>query len=147
MAIPAPLRLRRLGVTALGVLGVLGLSLTAVTLPAGAHDDRGGADAPAADCPPGQERAGERAGDNFKLACLPGQDLAQLDDSAATLKPGEIDKSANIELLANIPKSGPFAGEASFQTDLAFQGDYAFQGNYDGLSVYDISKPHKPRLV
>lgn len=140
MAIPAPLRLRRLGVTALGVLA---LGITAVTLPADAHDD--GPDAAA--CPPGQQRAAERAGDNFRLACLPGQDLAQLDDSAAVLAPGEVDKSANIQLLANLPKSGPFAGESSFQTDLAFQGDYAFQGNYDGLSVYDIRKPHKPVLV
>lgn len=141
MAIPVPLRLRRLGVSALGVLA---LGLTAVTLPADAHDD----DDPAATaCPPGQQRVAERAGDNFRLACLPGQDLAQLDDSAAVLAPGEVDKSANIELLANIPKSGPFSGESSFQTDLAFQGDYAFQGNYDGLSVYDIRKPHKPVLV
>ncbi|THI94093.1 hypothetical protein E7Z54_20285 [Nocardioides sp.] len=139
--------MRRLGVTALGVLA---LSLTAVTLPAGAHDDRDDGDGPnaaAADCPPGQARAAERAGDNFKLACQPGQDLAQLDDSEATLRPGEIEKSRNIELLANIPKSGPFASEASFQSDLAFQGDYAFQGNYNGLSVYDISQPHKPQLV
>ncbi len=144
MAIPVPPRLRRLGVT---TLSVLALGLTAVTLPAGAHDDDHDKDKSAAHCPPGQERAAERAGDNFDLACQPGQDLAKIDDSAAVLKPGEVDKSANIELLANIPKSGPFAGETSFQTDLAFQGDYAFQGNYDGLSVYDIRKPHKPRLV
>lgn len=144
MAIPVPLRVRRLGVTALGVLA---LGLTAVTLPAGAHDDDSSGQDPAAACPPGQQRAAERAGDNFELACQPGQDLAELDDSAAVLAPGEVDKSANIELLANIPKSGPFAGEFSFQTDLAFQGDYAFQGNYDGLSVYDIRKPHKPALV
>ncbi|WP_036518440.1 LVIVD repeat-containing protein [Nocardioides sp. J54] len=141
MAIPVPLRLRRLGVSALGVLA---LGLTAVTLPAVAHDD--GHEAPAK-CPPGQERAAERAGDNFDLACQPGQDLAQLDDAAATLAPGEVDKSKNIKLLANIPKSGAFAAEGAFQTDLAFQGDYAFQGNYDGLSVYDIRKPHEPQLV
>lgn len=142
MAIPVPLRLRRLGVT---TLGVVALGIAAVNLPAGAHDDdHRGAAGP---CPPGQQRANEQAGDNFALACLPGLDIAKLDDSATVLAPGEIEKSSNITLLANIPKSGPFAGESSFQTDLAFQGDYAFQGNYDGLSVYDIRKPHKPQLV
>lgn len=145
MAIPVHLRVRRLGAT---TLGVLALGITAVTLPADAHDD----DHPTGKghhsaCPPGQERAAERAGDNFDDACQPGQDVAQLDDSAAVLKPGEIDKSRNIELLANLPKSGPFEAEASFETDLAFQGDYAFQGNYDGLTVYDIRKPHKPKIV
>jgi hypothetical protein len=144
MVIPVPLRARRLGATALGVLA---LGLTAVTLPAAAHDDNDDAGKPPAHCPPGHERAAERAGDNFAMACQPGQDLAQLDDSDAALAPGEIDKSDNIELLANIPKSGPFAGESSFNSDLAFQGDYAFQGNYDGLSVFDIRKPHKPQLV
>lgn len=142
MAIPVPLRLRRLGVT---TLGVLALGITAVTLPADAHD--GDHDKPAAACPPGQERAAERAGDNFDDACQPGQDIAQLDDSAAVLKPGEVDKSRNITLLANLPKSGAFTAESSFETDLAFQGDYAFQGNYDGLTVYDIRKPHKPKIV
>ncbi len=147
MAIPVPLRVRRLGVTALGVLA---LGLTAVALPADAHDDHdghgGGQDA-SAFCPPGQERKAEQAGDNFKLACQPGQDFARLDDTDAVLNPGEIDKSRNIELLANVPKSGPFAAESSLETDLAFQGDYAFQGNYNGLTVYDIRQPRKPRIV
>ncbi|WP_435770623.1 LVIVD repeat-containing protein [Nocardioides sp. SYSU DS0651] len=143
MAIPVPLR--RLCVT---TLGVLALGASAATLPAVAHDDdRDKPGKGASVCPPGQERAAERAGDNFDDACLPGNDLAGLDDSDAVLAPGEVDKSDNITLLANLPKSGPFTAESSFQTDLAFQGDYAFQGNYDGLTVYDIRKPHKPRIV
>ncbi len=146
MAIQRRPRLRTLAATGLSALA---LGLTALTLPAVAHDDDHAGDAagPSSACPPGQKRAAERAGDNFDDACLPGQDLARLDDSDAVLKPGEVEKSRNIKLLANIPKSGAFAGETSFQTDLAFQGDYAFQGNYDGLSVYDIRKPSKPRLV
>ncbi len=142
MAIVPP-RLRRLGVTALGVLA---LGLGALSLPADAHDDHDEGPAAAA-CPPGQARSTQRAGDNFALACQPGQDLARLDDSAAVLRPGEIDKSRTITLLANLPKSGPFAQRSSFETDLAFQGDYAFQGNYDGFTVYDIRQPRKPRIV
>lgn len=148
MANLAPTGLRALCFTALGALA---LGVSALTVPADAHDDHDHDNAPgstaASPCPPGQLRQAERAGDNFDDACQPGQDLARLDDSDAVLAPGEIDKSRNITLLANLPKSGAFAGETSFETDLAFQGDYAFQGNYDGLTVYDISKLRRPRIV
>ena len=52
-----------------------------------------------------------------------------------------------MKLLANIPKSGAFAAETAFNSDLAFAGKYAYAGNYEGFSVYDLSKPTKPRLV
>src|SRR5690349_15224832 len=52
--------------------------------------------------------------------------------------------SANITLLANLPKPAPFDLETSYNSDLAFQGRYAFGGNYDGFVVYDIANPKKP---
>jgi hypothetical protein len=89
----------------------------------------------------------QRADDRFAAGCLPGEAIARLDDSEATLKPGETASSPNISLVANLPKSGAFAGEAAFNSDLAFQGDYAYAGNYNGFNVYDISAPRTPRLV
>ncbi|TDQ46880.1 LVIVD repeat-containing protein [Actinorugispora endophytica] len=60
---------------------------------------------------------------------------------------GEIVASDNVEHVANIPKSGPFASQASYNSDLAFTGDYAIGGNYDGFVVYDISDPESPSVV
>ncbi|MEY9210794.1 hypothetical protein NI17_013595 [Thermobifida halotolerans] len=60
---------------------------------------------------------------------------------------GEIVTSGNVEHVANIPKSGPFAGQASYNSDLAFTGDYAIGGNYDGFVIYDISDPENPSVV
>jgi hypothetical protein len=63
------------------------------------------------------------------------------------LSPGEVDKSSNMRLLTNVPKSGAFAGTDAFSSDLAFKGDYAFAGNYNGFTVYDITTPRKAREV
>jgi hypothetical protein len=89
----------------------------------------------------------KRAGDNFAMACLPGQDLAQLDDSGATLAPGETASSPNMSLLANIPKQGDFAPENALNSDLAFKDGYAYAGNYNGFMVYDVRRPTQPRIV
>jgi hypothetical protein len=97
------------------------------------------------DCAPGQ-RDLQRAGDRFAQGCIAGEDIAQLDDSDATLAAGET-ASENMQLLANLPKSGAFADYGAFNSDLAFQGDYAYAGNYNGFNVYDISTPTRPRLV
>ena len=97
-------------------------------------------------CGPGQA-ALERAGDRFDQGCLPGERIAQLNDSGATLAPGETASSPNMRLVANLPKSGAFAGESSFNSDIAFQGHYAYAGNYDGFNVYDISDPTSPSLL
>jgi hypothetical protein len=97
-------------------------------------------------CGPG-ERDLARAGDRFAQGCLPGQAIAQLDDSDATLRPGQTDSSPNMRLVANLPKSGAFADESAFNSDLAFQGNYAYAGNYNGFGVYDISDPEAPELV
>ncbi|MFI6516409.1 LVIVD repeat-containing protein [Spirillospora sp. NPDC050679] len=59
----------------------------------------------------------------------------------------EIAKSPNMHHLANIPKQDPFGSTAAYNTDWAFKGNYAFGGNYDGFTVYDISKPAKPKVV
>ena len=59
----------------------------------------------------------------------------------------EIRSSPNINLIANEPKTGPFAPENALNSDLAFQGKYAYAGNYNGFTVYDISNPASPRFV
>ncbi|MFR9727616.1 LVIVD repeat-containing protein [Saccharopolyspora sp. MS10] len=71
------------------------------------------------------------------------------DTSGASLRaePGEPEHSPNIEHLANLPKQAPFDNLDAFGTDIAFQGDHAFVGNYDGVVVYDISTPRRPRIV
>ncbi|MGJ9414104.1 LVIVD repeat-containing protein [Aeromicrobium sp. CF4.19] len=81
--------------------------------------------------------------------CLPGNDVARLLQRGAgpTLDVGEEDSSENVEFLANIPKQGAFAPEDALGSDLAFQGKYAFAGNYNGFTIYDISRPTKPKVV
>ena len=105
------------------------------------HDHGTTTSSSATECPPAKAKALRKAGDNFAKGCLPGEDIAQLDDSEANLKPGESASSKNLKLIANIPKQGAFAQEASFNSDLAFKGNYAYAGNYDGFMVYDIKKP------
>lgn len=61
--------------------------------------------------------------------------------------PNEIAKSDNIHHLANIPKQAPFEAESSLGSDWAFKGKYAYGGNYEGFTVYDISRPSKPKVV
>ncbi|MDP3893043.1 LVIVD repeat-containing protein [Nocardioides sp.] len=128
---------------------IFALGLTATAAPVGAHDDtspqRSGPTAE--DCPPGLAKKLERAGDNFAMGCLPGQDIAKLDDSDAVLAPGETASSRNISLIANLPKQGAFANEAALNSDLAFKDNYAFAGNYNGFMVYDIEEPRNPRVV
>ncbi len=58
--------------------------------------------------------------------------------------PGEIVSSPNMELIANLPKTGAFAPEAAFGTDIAFQRDLAYVGNYEGFTVYDVGDPRRP---
>ncbi|MEV5829663.1 hypothetical protein AB0L25_29265 [Spirillospora sp. NPDC052242] len=59
----------------------------------------------------------------------------------------EIDKSRNMHLVANIPKQGPLAAPNAYGSDWAFQGRYAFGGNYEGFTIYDISRPTRPKVV
>jgi hypothetical protein len=79
--------------------------------------------------------------------CLSEEETSAMDDSAATLASGEVSKSRNMQHIANLPKTGAFAGESNFGSDLAFQGKYAYQGNYAGIQVTDISDPSNPRVV
>ena len=128
----------------------IAVALGVTSAPVDAHDgdhDHGTTTSSATECPPAKAKALKKAGDNFAKGCLPGEDIAQLDDSEADLEPGETASSKNIELIANIPKQGAFAQETSFNSDLAFKGDYAYAGNYDGFMVYDVTKPKKPKVV
>jgi hypothetical protein len=129
--------------------GVAFAGLAVPLSPTSAHDGHGHDDVVTEqadpDCSPAQRKL-ERAGDRFDQGCLPGEQLAQLDDSDAELAPGE-EASEDMTLLANIPKNGAFASEGAFSSDLAFQGDYAFAGNYNGFTVYDISTPAQPEQV
>ena len=79
--------------------------------------------------------------------CFTDEEVAGFDDSGADLQPGEVGRSRNLHLLANLPKSGPFEGEPAFNSDLAFWGTYAVQGNYNGFQVTDISNPEAPAIV
>lgn len=137
------------------VAGALALGLTALAAPSGAHDGHSHSDGSGAaqqqaapeGCPPGIRRKLDRAGDNFDDYCLPGLDLAPMDEHDAELAPGETDGTRNLRLLANIPKQGPFAPTDALNSDLAFQGKYAYAGNYNGFMVYDVRKPKRPRVV
>ncbi len=140
---------RRTAVATATVALALGLSGLAVA-PVLAHD--GGeaeqsASASGPNCTTAKREKLKRAGDNFKDACLPGEDLVSMNDSDADLAQGETESSPNMKLLANIPKQGAFADPTSYNSDLAFQGDYAYAGNYNGLTVYDISEPTEPEAV
>ncbi|NUP17892.1 MAG: hypothetical protein HOZ81_17730, partial [Streptomyces sp.] len=76
-----------------------------------------------------------------------GSDTAAPASSAEGTVDGDVMTSANVKLVANVPRTGPFAGGQNFNTDLAFQGDYAFVGNFAGFVIYDISDPAKPKTV
>ncbi|RIJ76916.1 hypothetical protein D1871_09870 [Nakamurella silvestris] len=58
-------------------------------------------------------------------------------------KVGEIDKSANMELLSNVPIQ---AGQATL-SNLVFWDHYVAQGSYNGLVIYDITDPAAPVVV
>ncbi len=122
-------------------------ALAATAAPVAADETGSAGSSEATGCPPGQQRALERAGDNFAMGCLPGQDFAQLDDSGATLAPGETASSPNMSLIANIPKQGEFAAPGAYNSDLAFKDGYAYAGNYNGFMVYDVRRPTQPRVV
>ncbi|MGV9307610.1 LVIVD repeat-containing protein [Nonomuraea sp. NPDC003727] len=59
----------------------------------------------------------------------------------------EVTTSANVRLVANVPREAPLNGSTNWNSDLAFQGDYAFVGNFGGFTIYDISDPTKPKTV
>ena len=79
--------------------------------------------------------------------CFTEEEIAAMDDSGAELGVGDVASTKNLHLLANVPKSGPFAPESAFNSDWAFQGNYAYGGNYNGFTVYDISSTEAPELV
>ncbi len=79
--------------------------------------------------------------------CFSEEEIAQFDDSGANLQPGQTASTRNVRHIANLPKSGPFAGQSAFGSDLAFWANYAFQGNYNGIQITDISEPETPRIV
>ncbi len=79
--------------------------------------------------------------------CFTEAEVAAMDDSGATLAPGDTASSPNVTLLANLPKSGPFEAYSAFGSDLAFWGRYAFQGNYNGFQITDVSDRANPSIV
>ncbi len=86
------------------------------------------------------------------LALLPLTASAQTDPRVG-LAPGYLDWSEathNIDLLANVPRSGAFdapPGNFGFvNSDLAFTGRFAIAGNFNGFQIYDITNPASPTL-
>jgi hypothetical protein len=68
-------------------------------------------------------------------------------DPAAPPGVDEIVSSPNLRQVAHLPKRAPFDTPGSFNTDWAFQGRYAYGGNYNGFTVYDISRPTRPKVA
>jgi hypothetical protein len=124
----------RLHVRLLVATTAIGL-LALPTLPAGAHPD---------EC---DDHADESGDAHEHEGCFTEEEIAGFDDSGADLEPGEIGRTRNMHLLANLPKTGPFEGESNFGSDLAFWGDYAINGNYNGIQITDISDPEAPQIV
>lgn len=122
-----------------------GIIAAALLVPVAANADEAPGGTGAADPCAGAKTLAEA--DRLAENCLPGNAIARMDDSAATLGVGESASSDNVRLLANVPKQGAFATESGLNTDLAFQGDYAYAGNYNGFTVYDIRAPQRPRVV
>ena len=117
------------------ILGILlAVALAAVVpVPASAHPEA---------C---EEQHEDGIGLHGHETCYSEEEIAGFDDSGANLRSGEVGRTRNMHLLANLPKSGPFAGQTN--SDIAFWGDYAIQGNYNGIQITDISDPTAPRVV
>ena len=84
----------------------------------------------------------------LSLLVAPGGPAAAADRGPAPSTPpavDEISSSRNLRQIAHLPKQAPFTDTPN--TDLAFQGGYAYGGNYNGFTVYDISRPSRPRIV
>jgi hypothetical protein len=64
----------------------------------------------------------------------PGEDAAS---AAVVANSG----SQNMELLANVPKSG------TTNSDLAFWGNLVYAGNYNGFRIIDASDPRSPQVL
>src|SRR5690625_3417846 len=79
------------------------------------------------------------------LALTVPQAAAEPVDGGMRQSGDDVQHSNNVHPVANVPRQGPL--EESTHSDLAFYQNYAIQGAYDGFTVYDISKPHKPRTV
>jgi hypothetical protein len=79
--------------------------------------------------------------------CLSKAAVNNFDDSDAQLGPDDTEGTRNLKLLASLPKEAPFETTADLNSDLAFENGYAFNGNYDGVQVYDVRRPTRPRLV
>ena len=65
--------------------------------------------------------------------------------SGTDLAPDQVGRSANVEVLANVPLQGTFATQIG--SDMAFQDDRAYVGNYQGFVIYDISTPSSPQIL
>jgi hypothetical protein len=143
--VPTPRR-TRFALTALAI-SALGLALLQAPAIATALSPMLGGDDDPATCTTAELKELQAAGDNFADRCLlPGQELAGLRD-ADFKAAADVDRSDDLELVANVPLSGAFAEEGAYGTDIAFKGRYAYQGNYKGFAVYDIKTPTAPQLV
>ncbi|NYI81104.1 LVIVD repeat-containing protein [Nocardioides panzhihuensis] len=124
-----------------------GLAVAAPSSADESHSHGSQSAAPQPSCTEAEKKILAAAGDNFASACAPGNDIAKLGVNNPAVEAGATEGTPNLNLIANLPKSGAFAPTSALNSDLAFQGRYAFAGNYDGFNVIDIKKPHKPKLV
>ncbi|WP_166354036.1 LVIVD repeat-containing protein [Phytoactinopolyspora limicola] len=70
-----------------------------------------------------------------------GPSIAQSDE----LDVDEVSHSKYIRSVANVPRQE--AVDNDWHTDIAFWGNYAYQGSYGGVTIYDITQPHRPTVV
>ncbi|AKU15619.1 LVIVD repeat-containing protein [Luteipulveratus mongoliensis] len=75
----------------------------------------------------------------------PLNDPAEIGRSGLGLQADQIGRSANVKRAASVAPSGPLADGTG--TDIAFQGNKAFVGNYNGFTIFDVSKPSKPKML
>jgi hypothetical protein len=129
--------------TALLTLAAAGALTTALLTPLGAAaDDSTTTEDPCKDFPALAD-ADRRAGN-----CVPGNDIARMNDRGAQLDTEEGEESSrNVRRLKTIPKQGSFASVDALNSDLAFSGRYAYAGNYNGFTVYDLKNPAKPKVL
>jgi len=128
--------MRMVGLVAATFLGSALLVGVAGVTPASAHPEA---------CDEHEHQPGPH--DDVSEICFTEEEIAAMDDSGATLAVDEVASTANMRLIANLPKEGSFATQAAFNSDLAFSHGIAYAGNYEGFAVFDLRRSGAPRKL
>ena len=141
-------RSRRARIAAAAVIAV---ALGATTAPVDAHDgdhDHGTSESTTTACPPAKAKALEKAGDNFAKGCLPGEDIARLDDSDAALEPGRDREQQEHRADRQHPQAGRLRQRAAAQQRPGLPGRLRLRRQLRRLHRSTTSaNPKKPTVV